>query len=78
MTFFDTLRFKLATLFGRERMDAEMDDELRSHIEHRADDLERNGWRGAKRKGERGSSLAAWRNLRSRAKRRPAGRFLNP
>jgi predicted permease len=43
MTFFETLRFRLGSLFGRERIDAEMDDELRSHIEHRADDLERNG-----------------------------------
>ena len=55
MTFFETLRFKVGSLFGRERMDAEMDDELRSHIEHRADDLERNGM--ARREAERRARL---------------------
>src|SRR5208282_6405724 len=37
------LRFRLATLFQRSRMSAEMEEELRSHIQHRADDLERSG-----------------------------------
>lgn len=30
-------------LFHRRRMNDEIDEELRSHIEHRADDLERQG-----------------------------------
>lgn len=30
-------------LFGRERLEREMDEEFRSHIQHRADDLERAG-----------------------------------
>ena len=33
----------LAALFQRSQMNAEMEEELRSHIQHRADDLERSG-----------------------------------
>src|SRR5580692_1989407 len=43
MKLIDSIRFRIATLFQRERLRAEMDEELRSHIEHRADDLERSG-----------------------------------
>ena len=39
----DSLRFRIAALFQRSRIRAEMDDELLSHIQHRADDLERSG-----------------------------------
>ncbi len=31
-------------LFGRRRLEREMDEEFRSHLEHRADDLERRGF----------------------------------
>jgi predicted permease len=43
MKFFDSLRFRIATFFDRSKMSAEMEEELRSHIQHRADDLERSG-----------------------------------
>src|SRR5580658_2694669 len=43
MRLLDWLRFRIATLFQREQMNAEMEEELRSHIQHRADDLERSG-----------------------------------
>ena len=43
MRLLDSLRFRLATLFHRSRINAELDEELRSHIEHRADDLQRAG-----------------------------------
>ncbi len=43
MKLLDSLRFRIATLFQRSQMNAEMDEELRSHIQHRADDLERSG-----------------------------------
>ena len=38
-----SLRSFASTLFQRSRIDAEMEEELRSHIQHRADDLERSG-----------------------------------
>jgi len=43
MKLVDWLRFRIATLFQRSRMSAEMEEELRAHIQHRADDLERSG-----------------------------------
>jgi hypothetical protein len=43
MEIFDTLRIRIAAIFQRSEVRAEMDEELRSHIQHRADDLERNG-----------------------------------
>ena len=43
MRLLDSLRFRIANLLQRSRMNAEMEEELRSHIEHRADDLERSG-----------------------------------
>jgi predicted permease len=43
MKFLDSLRFRIATLFQRSQMNEEMEEELRSHIQHRADDLERSG-----------------------------------
>ena len=43
MKFLDSIRFRIATLFQREKMHAELEEEVRSHVEHRADDLERSG-----------------------------------
>jgi len=43
MKLLDSLRFRMAALFQRSRINAEMEEELRSHIEHRAADLERSG-----------------------------------
>ncbi|MGB9415426.1 MAG: ABC transporter permease, partial [Acidobacteriaceae bacterium] len=38
-----SLRFRIATLFQRSHWNTEMEEELRSHLQHRADDLERSG-----------------------------------
>ncbi len=43
MNVLDSLRFRIATLFRRSQISAEVEEELRSHIQHRADDLERSG-----------------------------------
>ncbi len=43
MNLVESLRLRIAALFQRSHMNAEMEEELRSHIEHRADDLERSG-----------------------------------
>jgi predicted permease len=43
MKLLDSLRFRIATLFQRSRMNAEMEEELRAHVQHRADDLQRSG-----------------------------------
>ncbi len=43
MSVFASLGFRVAALFRRSQVNAEMEEELRAHIEHRADDLERSG-----------------------------------
>ena len=43
MKLFDSFRFRLTTLFRRSKVNAEMDDELKTHLQLRADDLERSG-----------------------------------
>jgi predicted permease len=43
MKLLDWLRFRIATLFQRSKMNAEIEEELGSHIQHRADDLQRSG-----------------------------------
>jgi predicted permease len=43
MSLLVTLRSFVSTLFQRSRIVAEMNEELRSHVQHRADDLERSG-----------------------------------
>jgi predicted permease len=43
MKLLDSLRSRIATLFPGSQMNAEIEEELRSHIQHRADDLERSG-----------------------------------
>jgi predicted permease len=43
MRLLDALRFRFAVLFHRSRMNSEIENELRSHVELCADDLERSG-----------------------------------
>jgi predicted permease len=43
MNFLDSLCFRVIALFRRSKINNEMEEELRSHIQHRADDLERSG-----------------------------------
>jgi predicted permease len=43
MSIFDSLRLRIVSFFRPEDLRAEMEEELRSHIAHRADDLERSG-----------------------------------
>ena len=43
MRIFSSLRSVVSALFHRSRMDEEMEEELRAHIQDRADDLERSG-----------------------------------
>src|SRR5271167_2734651 len=43
MKLFASLRTLISTVFQRSRIESEIEDELRSHIQHRADDLEASG-----------------------------------
>jgi hypothetical protein len=61
MKLLDSLRFRIATLLHRSKMNAEVEEELRSHIQHRADDLERSGLarQEAERRVERSSNRSS-------------------
>ena len=43
MNVFNSIRFRIAMLFRRSQINAEIAEELRNHIQHRTDDLERSG-----------------------------------
>jgi len=47
MSLVSRLRSLAESVFHRRAVEREMDEELRSHIEHRAEDLERSGLSGA-------------------------------
>jgi predicted permease len=51
MKLFASLRSLASSFFHRSRLDGEIEEELRSHLEHRADDLESSGL--ARREAER-------------------------
>ena len=43
MKVLDLVRFRIAQVFQRSQINDEINEEIRSHVEHRADDLERGG-----------------------------------
>jgi predicted permease len=55
MKFFDSIRFRIVAFFQRDLIYADAEEELRSHIQHRADDLERGGI--ARAEAERRASI---------------------
>ena len=67
----------LATFrLDRSGFDREVEEELRSHIEHRADDLERSGFlRAEAERAHAGSNSAAMSDTRRRATKPPGGQF---
>ena len=74
MRLLDSVRFRIATLFRRSQMSAEIEEELRAHIQHRADDLERSGL--ARAEAERRARYVAGhaKALAARAGGFPGGR----
>ncbi len=66
-----------ASLFDRSRAADDMDEELRSHIQHRADDLERSGLIEPKPNGARVLSLAAMNGSKKSVTKQPAERSSN-
>lgn len=55
MRLLDRIRFRLATIFRHSNVSADMEQELRSHMQLRADDLERSGF--SRREAERRARL---------------------
>jgi hypothetical protein len=77
MKLFALPRSLVSTLFHRSQRDVEMEEELRSHIQHRADDLERSGLPRKRPGATPASSSAAMRGSRKNATKRSAAIFLN-
>ena len=68
----------LRSLVARTRFEREMRDELRSHIEHRADDLVAAGVTRGEARRRAGSSSAAWSSTRSSAATPVGSRLVRP
>ena len=70
MKLLDSLRLRIATLFHPSQVNTEMEEELRSHIQLRADDLERSGLPRPKPSGARASNSADVRSTKKNATKR--------
>ena len=55
MRILDSIRFRIVAFFDRSQTHSELEEELRSHIAHRADDLARSGL--SRREAERRARL---------------------
>jgi predicted permease len=76
MSLFDFLRSLTPTFFRGFRMDAEVAEELRSHIEHRADDLERSGLSRAEAKRLARLEFGGYERYREESHEARGGQFL--
>ena len=63
-------------LFRRSRLEAELEDELRSHIQHRADDLERTGVSRAEAERRARVEFGAYQRVREDTRDAGGGTFL--
>ena len=71
-----SLRFRIVTLFQRSQMNAEMEDELRSHIQHRADDLEHSGLDRAKAERRARIEFGGYEKFRQESHEAFGGNFI--
>jgi predicted permease len=76
MSLIITLRSLTSTLFQRSRIDAEMEEELRSHIQHRADDLERFGITRAEAERRARVEFGGYERYREESHEALGGQFL--
>jgi predicted permease len=76
MTFFAHLRSLAAVFLQRSRTQNEMDEELRSHIAHRADDLERSGLARAEAERHARVDFGSYVRLKEEAREAVGGSFL--
>jgi predicted permease len=76
MSLFDFLRSLTPRFFRGFRMDSEVAEELRSHIEHRADDLERSGLTRAEAKRVARLEFGGYERYREESHEALGGQFL--
>jgi predicted permease len=72
-----SLRFRIATLFQRSQMNAEIEEELRSHIQHRADDLETSGMARAEAERRARIEFGAQERVREEVHEALGGNFMD-
>ena len=75
MTLFTSLRYRLATLFSPLDRNAELEEELRSHIQLRADDLERSGLGRAEAERRARIDFGGYERYRQESHEAALGRF---
>jgi choline dehydrogenase-like flavoprotein len=76
MKFLDSLRFRMATIFQRSQMNDEMVEEIRSHIQHRADDLERSGVSRADAERQAHIEFGSYQAVREDCQKAAGGTFV--
>ncbi|PYY16377.1 MAG: ABC transporter substrate-binding protein, partial [Acidobacteria bacterium] len=77
MSFLAYFRSATAKLFHRSEFDEEMEEELRSHIQHRADDLERTGLNRAEAERRARIEFGAQERFREEIQDAVGGNFLD-
>ena len=75
MKFLDSLAFRIAALFRRSRLNDDMDDELRSHLDLRADDLERSGLSRAEAERRARIEFGAYQRVKEECHQAAGGTF---
>jgi predicted permease len=75
MRLFDSLRSFASNLFYRSKTDREIDEELRSHIQHRADDLERGGLPRAEAERRAHIEFGGYQRLKEETREALGGQF---
>jgi predicted permease len=76
MKLLDSIRFRIAALFRRSDINAEMEEELRSHILHRADDLERSGLNRAEAERRARIEFGGYEKFRQQSHEALGGNFV--
>src|SRR5260370_1257501 len=76
MKLLNSLRIRLVTLFQFSQRNAEIEEELRSHIKHRADDLERSGLGRAEAERRARIELGGRERFRDECHEALGGRFI--
>jgi hypothetical protein len=72
---FNSLRSFASNLFHRSETDREIEEELRSHIQHRADDLERDGLPRAEAERRARIEFGGYQRLKEESREALGGQF---
>src|SRR5947209_12810320 len=77
MKFLAYLRSVAAKFFHRSQVEDEMDEELRSHVQHRADDLERSGLNRAEAERRARIEFGAQERFKEECQEAVGGNFID-